>query len=279
MKMPAGAKLPPDLLAGSSFTFCVVLLALLGFFWTPCDPSAMNMGERLAASSSAHWLGTDHFGRDILSLLLAGLSRSLLIALSAVALGGYAGLALGLIAALKGKTLLDAVLSRTADFLFVFPALLTAMMMATLYGPSSLNAVIAIAIFNIPVFFRITRALAASLLTRDFVRAAQALGQDQLGLLRRHILPGCASVLIVQISIQLALALLAEASLSYLGLGVPAPQPSLGRMLQDAQTYFQISPRLALLPGATIALTVLAFNLLGDGLRDYIDPRLRHHFF
>lgn len=267
-----------SLVLGAGLSLLIVLVSLLGLIWTPYNPQTMDMSLRLALPGAAHWLGTDAFGRDLLSLLLAGMKNSFFIAFCAVGLGAAIGVTLSFIAVLSNNTVLQKVLARVSDFIFVFPALITAILLATLYGPSILNAVIAIAIFNIPVFFRISRSLCLTLLAQDYLRAARALGQTRFGLLRHHLLPGAAGVLITQFTIQLAMALLAEASLSYLGLGVPPPLPSLGRLLQEAQTYMSIAPRLALIPGVMIAAAVLAFNLLGDGLRDKIDPRHRQFF-
>lgn len=263
---------------GLALVSFVIMFSLLGLVWTPYDPGAMNLTLRLASFSHLHLLGTDHFGRDMFSMLLSGLGRSLLIAGVAIGAGALAGGLLGFASALSRHSFFDRLASHITDFIFVFPALLTAILLATLYGPSMFNAIIAIALFNIPVFFRLSRMLGLSLLARDYLRAARAMGQTPLGLLRRHLLPGSAGVLVTQLSIQLAMALLAEAALSYLGLGVPPPLASLGRMLQDAQTYMTSAPRLALIPGGMIALTVLSFNLLGDGLRDLIDTRHRQSF-
>jgi peptide/nickel transport system permease protein len=272
------SKKSASLTLGAGLSLFIILVSLLGLIWTPHNPQAMDMALRLAPSSAAHWLGTDAFGRDLFSQLLAGMKNSFFIAFCAVGLGGAIGVTLSHIAVLAQNIWLHKFIARTADFIFVFPALITAILLATLYGPSILNAIIAIAIFNIPVFFRISRSLCLTLLAQDYLRAARALGQTRFGLLRRHLLPGSAGVLITQFTVQLAMALLAEASLSYLGLGVPPPEPSLGRLLQEAQTYMVSSPRLALIPGGMIALAVLAFNLLGDGLRDKIDPRRRQFF-
>jgi peptide/nickel transport system permease protein len=272
------AKKSASFVLGAWLSALIILVSLLGFVWTPFDPQAMDMGQRLAAPGAAHWFGADAFGRDLFSLLLAGMKTSFFIAFSAVTLGAVTGVALSYIGVLSNHMLLPKILARLNDFIFVFPALITAILLATLYGPSILNAIIAIAIFNVPVFFRISRSLCLTLLAQDYLRAAQALGQTRLGLLSRHLLPGSAGVLITQFTVQLAMALLAEASLSYLGLGVPPPLPSLGRLLQEAQTYMASVPRLALIPGGMIALAVLAFNLLGDGLRDRIDPRRRQFF-
>jgi peptide/nickel transport system permease protein len=166
-------------------------------------------------------------------------------------------------------------LSRTSDLIFAFPAVLIAILITSVLGASAQNAILAIAIFNIPVFARVTRGAALSMWSRDFVRAATAMGQGPLGITVRHVLPNIASVLIVQATIQFAVAILAEAGLSYLGLGAQPPVPSWGRMLRDAQTYIFQAPELAVWPGLAIALAVLGLNMLGDGLRDLLDPRLR----
>jgi peptide/nickel transport system permease protein len=276
--LPSSMKKSMSFILGTWLSLLVLFMSLLGAVWTPHDPQAMDMSLRLGSSSQAHWLGTDAFGRDLLSMLLAGMKNSFLIAVCAVGLGAAVGILLSHMSVLSKNSLLQKILARLTDFVFVFPALITAILLATLYGPSIFNAIIAIAIFNIPVFFRISRSLCLTLLAQDYVRAARALGQTRFGLLRHHLLPGSAGVLITQFTIQLAMALLAEASLSYLGLGVPQPLPSLGRLLQEAQTYMMSAPRLALIPGGMIALAVLAFNLLGDGLRDKIDPRRRQFF-
>lgn len=264
---------PGAFVTGVVLMLFVFALAVLGMLWTPQDPQAMDLTRRLASFSSTYWLGTDHFGRDVLSLLLAGLGKSLQVAAAAIGLGASIGIALGFTAAISGSRIFGVLSAKLTDFMFIFPALLTAIFLATLYGPSLGNAILSIALFNVPVFFRLSRSLGLSLQARDYVKAARALGQRRSRVLLHHILPASAGVLVTQLSIQFGLALLAEAALSYLGLGVPPPLPSLGRMLQDAQTYMISAPHLALLPGGLIALTVLGCNLLGDGLRDMLDTR------
>ena len=216
-------------------------------------------------------MGTDHLGRDVLSRIMVGAQTSLAVGLIAVSLGMAAGVVLGAWAAARGGWI-DEVLSRTSDLIFAFPAVLIAILIASVMGASARNAILAIAIFNVPVFARVTRGAALSMWSRDFVRAAVALGQSPLGITLR---PNIASVLIVQATIQFAVAILAEAGLSYLGLGAQPPTPSWGRMLRDAQTYIFQAPELAVWPGLAIALVVLGLNMLGDGLRDLLDPRLR----
>jgi peptide/nickel transport system permease protein len=205
---------------------------------------------------------------------MVGAQTSISVGLIAVVIGMSAGVTLGAWAAARGGWV-DEALSRTSDLIFAFPAVLIAILITSVLGASAQNAILAIAIFNIPVFARVTRGAALSMWSRDFVRAATAMGQGPLGITVRHVLPNIASVLIVQATIQFAVAILAEAGLSYLGLGAQPPVPSWGRMLRDAQTYIFQAPELAVWPGLAIALAVLGLNMLGDGLRDLLDPRLR----
>lgn len=268
------ALMHPSLWLGAVMTICVVLLALIALVWTPQDPTAMDMAKRLQAPSAAHWLGTDRFGRDVLSMAMAGAAISLQVSFVAIAFGMAIGVPLGLFAAMRGGTLDEAAM-RVSDFIFAFPALLTAIMLRELFGPGALNAMIAIGIFNVPVFARVTYGAALSIKTRDFVTASRLAGKSEMQIAFDHVLPNVLPLLIVQATIQLSLGILAEAALSYMGLGVQPPAPSWGRMLNDAQTLMAIAPRLALVPGLCIVFTVLGLNLLGDGLRDWLDPRLR----
>jgi peptide/nickel transport system permease protein len=262
------------------FQIGVVLLvlfvgtALLSLVWTPYPAEDLQMRAKLLPSSAAHLLGTDHLGRDVLSRIMVGAQTSIAVGLIAVALGMSAGVTLGAWAAERGGWV-DEMLSRTSDLIFAFPAVLTAILITSVLGASARNAILAIAIFNVPVFARVTRGAALAMWSRDFVRAATAMGQGPFGITRRHVLPNIMSVLIVQATIQFAVAILAEAGLSYLGLGAQPPVPSWGRMLRDAQTYIFQAPELALWPGLAVALAVLGLNMLGDGLRDLLDPRLR----
>jgi peptide/nickel transport system permease protein len=191
----------------------------------------------------------------------------------AVGIGIGLGVALGLLAAARGGWI-DELVMRASDFTFAFPALLTAIMLTAIHGPGLVTSIVAIGIFNIPVFARITRAAAAQVWVREYVLAARACGRGPLAITLDHVLPNIANVLIVQATIQFAIAILAEAALSYLGLGTQPPQPSWGRMLNEAQTLMFQAPLLALWPGLAIALSVLGLNLLGDGLRDLLDPKL-----
>ena len=248
--------------------------ALLSLLWTPHPYDELQMRSRLLPSSAKYLLGTDHLGRDVLSRIMVGARTSMAVGLVAVALGMSAGVVLGAWAAARGGWV-DEALSRTSDLIFAFPAVLIAILITSVLGASAQNAILAIAIFNVPVFARVTRGAALALWGRDFIRAATAMGRGPLGITLRHVLPNTVSILIVQATIQFAVAILAEAGLSYLGLGAQPPVPSWGRMLRDAQTYIFQAPELAVWPGLAIASVVLGLNMLGDGLRDLLDPRLR----
>lgn len=265
----------PSLVIGAVISGLIVAVALISFIWTPHDPGQMRILARLRPPSEANWLGTDHFGRDVFSMLMVGARNALAVGLVAVGIGLTLGLALGLIAANMAGTLVDEAIMRACDFTFAFPAILTAILILTFLGPGLVNAVIAIGIFNIPVFARLSRGAALQVMSRDFIRAARVAGLGRRAIILRHLLPNIAGLMIVQASVQFALAILAEAGLSYLGLGTQPPNPSWGRMLFDAQTYLSRAPLLAVFPGLAIALAVLGFNLLGDGLRDVLDPRHR----
>ena len=260
-------------LIGGVLTLLLLLAAGLSLVWTPWSPYEVDMAAKLQAPGGQHWLGTDPFGRDVASLLLVGARNSILVGLIAVSIGLAVGTALGLLAAARGGWL-EELIMRLADFTFAFPAILSAIMLTAVFGAGIVNAIIAIGIFNIPTFARITRASARSIWSREYVLAARACGKGPWRITLDHVLPNMLSVLIVQATIQFALAILAEAALSYLGLGTQPPQPSWGRMLAEAQTLLFQAPLLAVFPGLAIALAVLGLNLLGDGLRDVLDPRL-----
>jgi peptide/nickel transport system permease protein len=269
-----GAIAAPNLLLGAALTLTVVLIALVSLLWTPGSPEALDIPHKLAAPSALHWFGTDALGRDVLSMVMAGARGSLLIALVAVTIGAVIGTGLGLLAAaLRGGT--EELVMRFTDFIFAFPAILSAIMLTAWLGPGAGDAIVAIGIFNIPVFTRVTRAEGRAIWTRQFVLAAQATGRSRWQISLVHVLPNLLPTIIVQTTVQLGTAILAEAALSYLGLGTQPPTPSWGRMLYDAQTLLFQAPRLAIFPGLAIAISVLGLNLLGDGLRDRLDPRLR----
>ena len=263
----------PSFVIGGALTLLLVGAAMLSLFWTPWSPYEMNLAGKLQPPSATHWLGTDPFGRDVASLLLVGARNSILVGVIAVGIGLGIGGTLGLLASAR-RGWVEEVIMRLADFTFAFPAILSAIMMTAVFGAGIVNSIIAIGIFNIPTFARVTRASANAIASRDFILAARACGKGPWRITVEHVLPNIASVLIVQATIQFAIAILAEAALSYLGLGTQPPQPSWGRMLSEAQTLLFQSPMLAVYPGVAIALAVLGLNLLGDGLRDLLDPRL-----
>ena len=263
----------PSFVLGGLLVACLLLSALLALFWTPWPVAEIDIPNKLARPTAAHWLGTDSLGRDIASQLLAGSHSSLLVGFIAVGIGLSFGGALGLVAAAR-QGAVDEAIMRLSDFAFAFPALLLAIMFTAIYGPGLVVSITAIGIFNIPVFARVTRGAAQSVWTREFVLAAQAAGKGRWRITLDHVLPNMASVLIVQATVQFAIAILAEAALSYLGLGTLPPQASWGRMLNEAQAQMFQAPWLAVYPGVAIACAVLGLNLMGDGLRDLLDPRL-----
>lgn len=261
-------------LAGFAVTALVLLIAVVSFFWTPYDVTKLVIADKTQAPSLAHWFGTDHFGRDIASMIMVGARNSIAVALVAVGIGMGFGVLLGCWAAARGG-IVDEALMRLNDLVFAFPALLSAIMITAIFGPGAVNAIIAIGIFNIPVFARVARAGALAIWPREFILAARAAGKGKLRITTEHILPNIATLLMVQGTIQFALGILAEAGLSYVGLGAQPPMPSWGRMLFEAQTRMAVAPWMAVFPGMAIVLTVLGLNLLGDGLADILDPKSR----
>jgi peptide/nickel transport system permease protein len=258
---------------GGALVAALLAATLVSLVWTPYPPAELDIPAKLAPPSAAHWLGTDSLGRDIASQILVGAQTSILVGVVAVAIGLMAGVALGLLAAAR-RGWLDEAVMRLADFTFAFPALLLAILLGAIYGPGLATGVVAIGIFNIPVFARVTRAAANGVLAREYVLAARAAGFGAWAITFGHVLPNIASVLIVQATNQFATAIVAEAGLSFLGLGTQPPMPSWGRMLNEAQTQLFQAPMLAVWPGLAIVLAVLGLNLMGDGLRDLLDPRL-----
>ncbi|MEE3098400.1 MAG: ABC transporter permease, partial [Pseudomonadota bacterium] len=241
--------------------------------WTPHDPTLISVTARFQPPSAEHWLGTDQLGRDVASMLMVGARHSVAVALLAVGIGGTIGTALGLAASAVGGWVEEAVM-RLADIGFAFPALLFAIMLSAVFGPSLTNAVAAIAFINAPIFARVARGSAALIWRLDYAMAARAAGRSRAAIALSHVLPNISAVLLVQATIEFAVAILAEAALSYLGLGVQPPTPSWGRMLSEAQTLLFLQPMLAIWPGLCIVAAVIGFNMLGDGLRDATDPRL-----
>ena len=250
-----------------------VLAALVSVVWTPYDPLLAIPQERLVGSSAEHLLGTDRFGRDVLSRLLVGAQITLFVGIIAVAISAVIGVPLGITAGMRQGKFLDSLVMRSADLLLAFPALLLAIIAGAVWGPSTLTAMIAIGVAGIPSFARVARSGTLQVMSQDFIAAARVSKVSEFQIAYRHVFPNISGLVIVQSSVYFALAILAEAALSYLGLGTPPPEASWGRMLQDAQSLLAVNPTLTLWPGLAIALTVLGFNLLGDGLRDILDPR------
>ena len=263
----------PSFAAGGLLTGLLAAAALLALVWAPYPPAEIDIPNKLQGPSAAHWLGTDSLGRDIASQLLVGAQNSIVVGVVAVGIGLGLGVLLGCIASAR-RGWVEELIMRASDFTFAFPALLSAIMLTAIYGPGLVMSIVAIGIFNIPVFARITRGAANAVWARDYVTAARAAGKGPLAITLDHVLPNIANQLIVQATISFATAILAEAALSYLGLGTQPPQPSWGRMLNEAQTQMFQAPLLAVYPGVAIMLSVLGLNLMGDGLRDLMDPKL-----
>ncbi|MBL4695137.1 MAG: ABC transporter permease [Rhizobiaceae bacterium] len=259
---------------GGIISGIILTMALVSVVWTPYDVTKLIIVNRLKTPSAEFWFGTDHFGRDIFSMVMVGARNSIAVALVAVGIGVIIGVPLGTWAAAK-RGYVDEALMRFNDLVFAFPALLSAVIITAIFGPGAINAIIAIGIFNIPVFARLSRGAALSIWPREYIMAARVAGKSKTRITIEHIIPNIANILIVQITIQFSLGILAEAGLSYVGLGTQPPMPSWGRMLFEAQTMMSFAPHMAIFPGLAIVITVLGLNLLGDGLRDVLDPRLR----
>lgn len=259
-----------SLLLGSLLVGLFLLMALASFLY-PQDPNAPDFSHRLNPPSPEHPLGTDPLGRDLLARTLHGAKNALLVGGIALGVGVFMGVALGLLAGYLGG-IWDGILNLLMETLYALPALLLALLFAAPLGPGVLSSMLAVGLSMIPAFYRVARAGTLSLRSTPFVEAALALGAPLKRILLHHLLPNLLSPLLVQASLAFAAALLAEAALSYLGLGVQPPEPSLGRMLREAQSFLPLSPWPALVPGLALSLAVLGFNLLGDGLRDQLDP-------
>ena len=259
---------------GFAVSALLVLTAALSLVYTPQDPLQMFIAGRLQGPSAAHWLGTDQFGRDLLSRIMTGAVTSISVGVIAVGIGMGIGVLLGMLSGYFGGWL-DEGFMRLIDAVQGFPAILSALLFSAVFKPGIAISMVAIGIAFIPVFARLARGSFLELRDREFVLAARALGAGDAALILRHIFPNTLSPLIVQATISFPVAILAEAALSYLGLGTQPPHPSWGLMLKDAQNFLSLNPWYAVFPGGAIALTVLGLNLLGDGLRDLLDPRIR----
>lgn len=262
-----------SMLVGSILVALVVAAAVISFIWTPFDPYQQFLDNAHQGSSLTHPMGTDRLGRDVFSNILYGARITLLVGLVAVAIALLIGTPLGILAGMRrGAT--EEVTMRFADILLAFPALLLAIMFAAVYGPGTGSAMVAIGIASIPGFARVARSGTLQVMSTEYVLAARASSQPGIRVAIRHVLPNIAGMVVVQCSVTFALAVLAEAALSFLGLGTQPPTASWGRMLQESQQYLWINPMLAVWPGIAIAIAVMGFNMLGDGLRDRFDPKL-----
>ncbi|MBB3425982.1 peptide/nickel transport system permease protein [Rhizobium sp. BK312] len=260
---------------GGVIVLIYVLLAILGTSGvTPHDPLMQNRIDRLHAPSLTYWMGTDLFGRDVASRLMHGIGESFTVAFFSVAFATLLGTLLGLTAAWSGKRW-DGVIMRAMDVLLAFPAILLALLIIAIVGPGTWTSVAAIAIVYTPIFTRVVRGPALSLKARDFVDAARTFGSSRSYILTRHLLLNLVAPLTVQVTLALAWSLLTEAGLSFLGLGTQPPASSLGLMLSDSRNLMETAPWLLIFPGVTIMISILGFNLLGDALRDILDPKMR----
>lgn len=259
---------------GLTIVTIVVATALVSFVWTPYDPAQIDpAAPLLGVMEMGHILGTDQFGRDLFSQIMVGAQTALFVGILAVGIAILIGIPLGGFAASRRGFVEDAVM-RASDVIYAFPPVLLAILLVAALGAGTGPAMLAIGVAYVPIVARVTRGAALTVFQLDFVTASRSYGRSETYIFLRHVLPNIASVLIVQVTVLFALAILAEAALSFLGIGTQPPTPSWGRSLRDAQTFLQLSPRLAFWPGIAIAFTVLGFNLLGDGLRDALDPRL-----
>jgi peptide/nickel transport system permease protein len=252
----------------------IVVIAIAAHWIAPYGVNGVDMTSALRPPGGAHWFGTDELGRDILSRILAATRASLQIAFAAVAFAFAVGVAVGVVSGYLGGWT-DTVLMRGVDVLFAFPVLLLALAIVAVLGPGTTTTILAIGIVYTPIFARVARASALSVRVEPYVQVSRTLGSGNGYILCRHILPNIAGPVIVQTSLSLAFAILSEAALSFLGLGIQPPEPSWGRMLFDAQGFAHQAWWMSVFPGAAIFVTVLAFNLLGDGLRDVLDPKQR----
>lgn len=262
-------------LIGTAIVVFFILLAFLAGVISPEGINEQKLSMRLRPPSADHWFGTDDFGRDILSRVLYGARISLRVGFIAVVGSIIVGTFFGIIAGYYGR-LVDSIISRIFDILLAFPSILLAIAVVSILGPSLRNALIAIAIINVPNFGRLVRSRVLTLKQEEYVMAAKSVGMKDSRILFFHILPNSLAPIIVQGTLSIATAILEAAALGFLGMGAQAPEPEWGKMLSDSRQYIQDAPWTVIFPGVAIMLTVLGFNLLGDGLRDALDPRMKH---
>ncbi len=262
----------PQLILGIALTGFVVIITVVSFFWTPWDPIAIDVVHRLLPPNMSHWFGTDRLGRDLLSQIMVGSQNTLYVTLVSTLVGVVFGTSLGLAAAGSGRRW-GAVFTRISDIGIALPSILIALVLATTLGPGRASVIVAISFWFVPVTARVVVGPARQVLALDFVEAAMTHGRSRLYILFRQVLPNIAPIVIVQTSMMFAAGILIEASLSFLGVGAQPPTTSWGKILMDSQPLVQQAPYYTLLPGAFVVITVLGFNLLGDGLAVLLDPQ------
>jgi ABC-type dipeptide/oligopeptide/nickel transport system permease subunit len=262
-------------LAGLILITIYLIAALVGAFsLTPYPPNEQHVQDLMQGPSAQYLMGTDMFGRDVFSRVVRGATNSLKVGLLSVAISSLIGIALGSVAGYIGGQF-DNVVMRVMDIFFAFPAILLALVIVAALGPGMRNTILAISVVYMPIFARVARGPTLTVKAKEYVLAARSIGTRRSAILRKHILPNITAPLIVQVSLALSWAILTEAGLSFLGLGSQPPEPSWGNMLSESRTLLELAPWLAIFPGLAIMFAVLGFNLLGDGLRDLLDPRLR----
>lgn len=266
--------LTPSLIFGGTVVMLLFCVSVLALFYTPYGPLSVSTSHELLGPSLKYLLGTDNYGRDILSRLMAGTSVTFFSSLGAVAIGGLIGVPAGVFSALK-KGATEEVLMRGMDIIYAFPSLLAAVALVAAFGASTTTAMVAVGIAFIPVFARVARGSALSILSQEYVLVARAYGRSGIKILRRHVIPNIMPIMVVQVFLLLSIGILSIAALSYLGLGTPPPAPTWGSMLADAQNYLGEDSLMALWPSLCIAISVLGVNVFGDGLREVLDPTLK----
>lgn len=261
-------------MVGGFLILFFIVVSIIGPFITPYDPDTQIIVNKLAPPSADHWLGTDHLGRDIFSRIIHGMKLTLYIGFFSVILGATVGILLGIISGYYGGRT-DTIIMRLMDVLLAFPGILLALAIVSVLGASLNNVIIAVAVFSVPVFARIVRGSTMAVRNLEYIDAVKVLGASDIRIIFKHILPNVASPLIVQATLNIATAILAASGLSFLGLGAQPPIPEWGAMLSDGRNYMYNAPHVAFFPGIAIVIVVLAFNILGDGLRDALDPKTR----
>lgn len=262
-------------MVGGFFIVFFIITAIVGPYFTPYAPETTDVVNKLAPPSADHWFGTDHHGRDIFSRIIHGMSITLYVGFASVILGATVGVVLGIISGYYGGRI-DTIIMRAMDVLLAFPGILLALAIVSVLGGSLQNVIIAVAISSVPVFARIVRGSTLAVKQLEYIDAVRALGASDFRIIFKHILPNVSSPIIVQATLSIATAILSASGLSFLGLGAQPPTPEWGAMLSDGRNYLYNAPHVALYPGIMIVLIVLAFNILGDGLRDALDPKMKN---